>query len=166
MEHPRILHMLTPLKHMSPFDVNMALDAGFDAAGEAPDVHDFDALAHVARVRGVLPEALSDTQLRRIIRVQRAIGRGARAFEPKPGARPVTLLRAQDDRMFAHLGPRLGWPEDGRSWRTLPVSGDHHSCLVEPHVRQLAEVIRDVLHEADARAPSEPARPPAHACRA
>jgi methylene-tetrahydromethanopterin dehydrogenase len=31
MAHPRILHMLTPLKHMSPFDVNMALDAGFDA---------------------------------------------------------------------------------------------------------------------------------------
>jgi len=27
---PAILHMLTPLKHMSPFDVNMAADAGFD----------------------------------------------------------------------------------------------------------------------------------------
>jgi len=27
-----ILHMLTPLRHMSPFDVNMALDAGYDAA--------------------------------------------------------------------------------------------------------------------------------------
>jgi methylene-tetrahydromethanopterin dehydrogenase len=26
-----ILHMLTPLRHMSPFDANMALDAGFDA---------------------------------------------------------------------------------------------------------------------------------------
>jgi len=26
-----ILHMLSPLKHMSPFDVNMAVDAGFDA---------------------------------------------------------------------------------------------------------------------------------------
>ena len=25
-----ILHMLTPLKHMSPFDVNMAADAGYD----------------------------------------------------------------------------------------------------------------------------------------
>lgn len=25
-----ILHMITPLKHMSPFDVNMAADAGFD----------------------------------------------------------------------------------------------------------------------------------------
>jgi methylene-tetrahydromethanopterin dehydrogenase len=32
MANPRILHMLTPLKHMSPFDVNMALDAGFDDA--------------------------------------------------------------------------------------------------------------------------------------
>jgi methylene-tetrahydromethanopterin dehydrogenase len=32
MAHPRILHMITPLKHMSPFDVNMGLDAGYDAA--------------------------------------------------------------------------------------------------------------------------------------
>jgi methylene-tetrahydromethanopterin dehydrogenase len=30
MALPRILHMITPLKHMSPFDVNMALDAGYD----------------------------------------------------------------------------------------------------------------------------------------
>jgi methylene-tetrahydromethanopterin dehydrogenase len=29
--HKNILHMITPLKHMSPFDVNMALDAGYDA---------------------------------------------------------------------------------------------------------------------------------------
>ncbi|HKH80611.1 MAG TPA: NAD(P)-dependent methylenetetrahydromethanopterin dehydrogenase [Methylovirgula sp.] len=26
-----VLHMLSPLKHMSPFDVNMALDAGYDS---------------------------------------------------------------------------------------------------------------------------------------
>ena len=31
MAEKHILHMLSPLKHMSPFDVNMALDAGFDA---------------------------------------------------------------------------------------------------------------------------------------
>lgn len=31
MAAKNILHMLTPLKHMSPFDVNMALDAGYDA---------------------------------------------------------------------------------------------------------------------------------------
>lgn len=31
MADKRILHMLTPLKHMSPFDANMAVDAGYDA---------------------------------------------------------------------------------------------------------------------------------------
>lgn len=31
MEAPYILHMLSPLKHVSPFDVNMALDAGFQS---------------------------------------------------------------------------------------------------------------------------------------
>ncbi|MEP9373999.1 NAD(P)-dependent methylenetetrahydromethanopterin dehydrogenase [Mesorhizobium sp. KR1-2] len=31
MARKHILHMITPLKHMSPFDVNMAVDAGFDA---------------------------------------------------------------------------------------------------------------------------------------
>jgi methylene-tetrahydromethanopterin dehydrogenase len=32
MADKNILHMVTPLKHMSPFDVNMAIDAGYDAA--------------------------------------------------------------------------------------------------------------------------------------
>ncbi len=31
MADKHVLHMLTPLKHMSPFDVNMAIDAGFNA---------------------------------------------------------------------------------------------------------------------------------------
>ncbi|MGH6959202.1 MAG: NAD(P)-dependent methylenetetrahydromethanopterin dehydrogenase [Dongiaceae bacterium] len=31
MESPYILHMLSPLRHVSPFDVNMALDAGVNA---------------------------------------------------------------------------------------------------------------------------------------
>ena len=30
MEKPYILHMLTPGTNVSPFDVNMAIDAGYD----------------------------------------------------------------------------------------------------------------------------------------
>jgi methylene-tetrahydromethanopterin dehydrogenase len=33
MEKPRILHFVTPLANLSPFDVNMAYDAGFMVAG-------------------------------------------------------------------------------------------------------------------------------------
>ena len=38
MADKHILHMLTPLRHMSPFDLNMALDAGFDAVVPYTDV--------------------------------------------------------------------------------------------------------------------------------
>ena len=34
-----ILHMLSPLKHMSPFDVNMALDAGYDFGDALYECH-------------------------------------------------------------------------------------------------------------------------------
>src|SRR5271154_275376 len=33
-----ILHMMTPLRHMSPFDVNMAIDAGYDATASYTNV--------------------------------------------------------------------------------------------------------------------------------
>jgi methylene-tetrahydromethanopterin dehydrogenase len=33
MEKPRILHFLTPLRNLSPFDVNMAVDASFAVSG-------------------------------------------------------------------------------------------------------------------------------------
>lgn len=46
-----ILHMITPLKHMSPFDVNMAADAGYDVLatyqGVTPD-----------EVRGLVQDAI------------------------------------------------------------------------------------------------------------
>ncbi|MFL4970597.1 MAG: NAD(P)-dependent methylenetetrahydromethanopterin dehydrogenase [Xanthobacteraceae bacterium] len=38
MADKHILHMVTPLKHMSPFDANMALDAGYDAIVTYTDV--------------------------------------------------------------------------------------------------------------------------------
>ncbi len=38
MTDKNILHMVTPLKHMSPFDVNMALDAGYDAVATYSNV--------------------------------------------------------------------------------------------------------------------------------
>ena len=46
MERPFILHMITPLKHVSPFDVNMALDAGYGAVVPYTDVE----LAEVTRL--------------------------------------------------------------------------------------------------------------------
>jgi methylene-tetrahydromethanopterin dehydrogenase len=46
-----ILHMLTPLRHMSPFDVNMAIDAGFDAVIPYTEVT-------LAEVTGLVQDAM------------------------------------------------------------------------------------------------------------
>jgi methylene-tetrahydromethanopterin dehydrogenase len=46
-----ILHMLTPLRQMSPFDVNMALDAGYDAVVPYTDVT-------LAEVTGLVQDAM------------------------------------------------------------------------------------------------------------
>jgi methylene-tetrahydromethanopterin dehydrogenase len=51
MARKNILHMLTPLKQMSPFDVNMALDAGFDAVLPYTDVT-------LAEVTGLVQDAI------------------------------------------------------------------------------------------------------------
>src|SRR5450759_1110401 len=51
MTDKHILHMLTPLKHMSPFDVNMALDAGYDAVVPYTQVT-------LAEVQGLVQDAM------------------------------------------------------------------------------------------------------------
>ncbi len=51
MAEPYILHMISPMKHVSPFDVNMALDAGFDQV--IPYVH-----VEVSEVRALVQDAI------------------------------------------------------------------------------------------------------------
>lgn len=51
MASRNILHMVTPLKHMSPFDVNMAIDAGYDAVVPYTEVT-------VEEIRGLVQDAI------------------------------------------------------------------------------------------------------------
>jgi methylene-tetrahydromethanopterin dehydrogenase len=51
MDVPYILHMLSPLRHVSPFDINMALDAGFNAAVPYTNVE-------LAEVAGLVQDAI------------------------------------------------------------------------------------------------------------
>ncbi|MEJ2125041.1 MAG: methylenetetrahydromethanopterin dehydrogenase [Alphaproteobacteria bacterium] len=51
MASPNILHMVSPQKHVSPFDVNLALDAGYDAVVPYPLVVPQD-------IRGLVQDAI------------------------------------------------------------------------------------------------------------
>ena len=73
MAHPRILHMITPLKHMSPFDVNMALDAGYDSVTPYTNVT-------VEDVTGLVQDAIFSRGPEGVKRTGMFIG-GKRAIE-------------------------------------------------------------------------------------
>ncbi len=67
-----ILHMLTPLAHMSPFDVNMAADAGFDVVATYTNVS-------LAEVSGLTQDAMFSRSPKDALRTGLFIG-GKDAF--------------------------------------------------------------------------------------
>ncbi len=62
-----ILHMMTPLAHMSPFDVNMALDAGYDATASYTNVS-------LDEVTGLVQDAMFSRSPRDAVRTGVFIG--------------------------------------------------------------------------------------------
>jgi methylene-tetrahydromethanopterin dehydrogenase len=67
MERPYILHMLSPLKHVSPFDVNMALDSGFGAVVPYTGVE-------LGEVKGLVQDAIFSRGPKRVKRTAAFIG--------------------------------------------------------------------------------------------
>jgi len=67
MAEPYILHIVSPMKHVSPFDVNMALDAGFDQV--VPYTH-----VEVAEIRALVQDAMFSRPARLALRTGFFIG--------------------------------------------------------------------------------------------
>ncbi|HEX9905996.1 MAG TPA: NAD(P)-dependent methylenetetrahydromethanopterin dehydrogenase, partial [Propylenella sp.] len=67
MAEPYILHILSPMKHVSPFDVNLALDAGFDQV--VPYTH-----VEAAEIRALVQDAMFSRPARLALRTGFFIG--------------------------------------------------------------------------------------------
>lgn len=67
MDNPLILHMISPLKHVSPFDVNMAMDAGYDSVVPYSDVE-------LGEVQGLVQDAIFSRGPKRVRRCGLFIG--------------------------------------------------------------------------------------------
>ncbi len=66
-EKPYVLHFITPAKNASPFDVNMAYDAGYDAIAPYTDVH-------LNEVTGLVQDAIFSRGPRGVWRTGMLIG--------------------------------------------------------------------------------------------
>ncbi len=85
-------------------------------------------------------------QLRRLLKVFKTNVRAYRRYVPRPYAGAITLIRAEGAHFDPALGPDLGWEK----LSPLPIDrqtvpGDHVTLLAEPHVRTLADRLRDRL---------------------
>ncbi len=67
MSRKTILHMLTPLRHMSPFDVNMAVDAGFETVVTYAEVSLADAVTLTQDSRALRQKFNTDLKGKRIV---------------------------------------------------------------------------------------------------
>jgi methylene-tetrahydromethanopterin dehydrogenase len=86
MAEPYILHMISPMKNISPFDVNMALDAGFDHV--VSYVH-----VEVAEVRSLVQDAMFSRPPKLALRTGFFIGGNNAALA-------LAMLKAAKQAMF------------------------------------------------------------------
>ena len=86
MEQPFILHMLSPSKHVSPFDVNMALDAGFNAVVPYSNVE-------LGEVAGLVQDAIFSRGPKAVTRTGIFIG-------GKNAGQALDMLKAAKGAMF------------------------------------------------------------------
>jgi amino acid adenylation domain-containing protein len=95
---------------------------------------------------GVVHSGDSLEQLRRLLRVYKTNVQAYRAYVPRPYAGPITLIRAEKAAFAPDLGPDLGWEKlTAHPIDRQHVPGDHITLLAEPHVRTLADRLRDRL---------------------
>jgi amino acid adenylation domain-containing protein/HAD superfamily phosphatase (TIGR01681 family) len=66
-------------------------------------------------------------------------------FFPKRYAGKVTLFRSRGHPLFCSYDEQYGWGELAREVETYVIPGAHESILEEPHVRDLAENIKECL---------------------
>src|SRR5450759_3773469 len=116
MTDKHILHMLTPLKHMSPFDVNMALDAGYDAVVPYTQVT-------LSEVQGLVQDAMFS-------RPPKTGTKTAVFFAGKQAIPALDMLEAARKALVppAAATPRRPASWRPRKWRSAPGAPACKSC--------------------------------------
>ena len=90
-------------------------------------------------------------------KVAQAQHRAFREYKPRTYCGRLTLFRARMQPLFSSHAPDNGWGRlaaGGLDVRVVP--GNHLAMLQEPHVRILAEELRDCLHKAQLEVGSRP----------
>jgi acyl transferase domain-containing protein/thioesterase domain-containing protein/acyl carrier protein len=99
-------------------------------------------LRYFSRKGNALPYDLRNEHL------TRSFHEAAARYVPVVYDGPVTLLKASDvAEVFQHAGPRLGWDDYLPDLEIQPILSGHHNMLLEPGIRMVGAVLRDLFTE-------------------
>ncbi|HKU36562.1 MAG TPA: amino acid adenylation domain-containing protein [Polyangiales bacterium] len=124
-----------------------------------------------ARTDGLVPEGVGSEQIERVFAVMRASFESFTTYEQRAFDGELILLRCQDAmpgrlrRMHDLIGSRYddrknGWGLYCPNVTVMPVRGDHLTIVREPHVAQIARVVRRVLDGRAIELPPAPSNQP------
>jgi amino acid adenylation domain-containing protein len=108
--------------------------------------HQLEHLLDRARRLDVLPSDADLPQIGRLLETFKANLQAVQHYAPQSFDGCLILFRA-DDEDQALVDSSLGWRELARQVEVQSVSGDHYSILNPPHVRTLAEGVKNYLDE-------------------
>jgi thioesterase domain-containing protein len=116
------------------------------AARRPADV--FDAFCEEAGALGLLPAALGPAQVRALLEVYRANHRVLLDYTPGRYAGTVTLFEAAGTAADPRFDAALGWrPYVSGGVEVHEVPGSHFTIMREPHVGELARLLREGIAE-------------------
>lgn len=119
---------------------DLALPAA-DLAGRDPELQ-LQLFVARARAAGLVHQAGSLEQVRRLVAVFRANVAAYRAYRPRPYDGNLLLVRAATS---VPGEPDLGWESLAAAVSNLQAPGDHVTLLAEPHVAALAGLLQSAI---------------------
>jgi thioesterase domain-containing protein/acyl carrier protein len=119
------------------------VDVAWDHFWRLPPADQVTYILDLLLARGVLPETIPLTQVRRALRLHLTSIAAMRAYVARPVSCPILLLRASEELSVTPRDPALGWAGLTTSdLDVLSVPGTHFTMLREPHVQIVAERLR------------------------
>ncbi len=121
-------------------------NTGFDAVYK-----DLQPLSHQEK-RDILMECISkagitrsESDMDRSFNVFLGITRGIRNYKALPYDGNLFVFKAVDNFDPERDNPTMFWRDYASNLRVFDVPGDHHTIMIEPHVKVLAEKIKNCL---------------------
>ena len=120
-----------------------------DLFASQPDMQ-HQRLFELAKIAGILP---ANTELAQVLSLLQVFKRNVRAmcgYVPQEYAGQVKLFKAREETARDVSDHALGWGEAAAGRLEIHnIPGTHYTIMREPHVKVLAEQLKDCLRQAD-----------------